>query len=141
MISLGRLDRYMTSRELVEDAAKRDAGCDSRTAVEVKNGPFSCDDESKEEDLKHINLNVNKGELTAIVGIVGSGKSSLLALILGEMYKLSLKVQVCGITAYVAQASWIQNGTTEENTLLGLPMDRDRYQEVVRVSAWRRTWK
>ncbi|CAL2269331.1 unnamed protein product [Prunus armeniaca] len=63
MISLGRLDRYMMSRELVEDAAKRDEGCDSRTAVEVKNGPFSCADESKEEDLKHVNLNVNKGEL------------------------------------------------------------------------------
>ncbi|CAL2269871.1 unnamed protein product [Prunus armeniaca] len=61
MISLGRLDRYMMSRELVEDAAKRDKGCDSRTAVEVKNGPFSCADESKEEDLKHVNLNVNKG--------------------------------------------------------------------------------
>ncbi|CAB4291767.1 unnamed protein product [Prunus armeniaca] len=94
MISLGRLDRYMMSRELVEDAAKRDEGCDSRTAVEVKNGPFSCDDESKEEDLKHINLNVNKGELTAIVGTVGSGKSSLLALILGEMHKYEFVEQL-----------------------------------------------
>ncbi|CAL9023804.1 unnamed protein product [Prunus brigantina] len=58
MISLGSLDRYMMSRELVEEAAKRDEACDSSTAVEVKNGPFSCDDESKEEDLKHINLNM-----------------------------------------------------------------------------------
>ncbi|XP_021820067.1 ABC transporter C family member 14-like isoform X2 [Prunus avium] len=133
MISLGRLDRYMMSRELVEDAVERDEGCDSRTAVEVKNGAFSWDDESKEEDLKHINLNVNKGELTAIVGTVGSGKSSLLASILGEMHKLSGKVRVCGTTAYVAQTSWIQNGTIEENILFGLPMDRERYQEVVRV--------
>ncbi|CAL2236948.1 unnamed protein product [Prunus armeniaca] len=133
MISLGRLDRYMMSRELVEDAVERDKGCDSRTAVEVKNGAFSWDDESKEEDLKHINLNVNKGELTAIVGTVGSGKSSLLASILGEMHKLSRKVRVCGTTAYVAQTSWIQNGTIEENVLFGLPMDRERYQEVVRV--------
>ncbi|KAL6271831.1 hypothetical protein ACE6H2_028742 [Prunus campanulata] len=86
-----------------------------------------------QEDLKHINLNVNKGELTAIVGTVGSGKSSLLASILGEMHKLSGKVRVCGTTAYVAQTSWIQNGTIEENILFGLPMDRERYQEVVRV--------
>ena len=82
----------MMSRELVKDAAERDKGCDSRTAVEVKNGAFCCDDQGKEEDLKHINLNVNKGELTAIVGTVGSGKSSLLASILGEMHKLSGKV-------------------------------------------------
>ncbi|CAL2281218.1 unnamed protein product [Prunus armeniaca] len=119
MISLGRLDRYMMSRELVDDAVERDKGCDGRTAVEVKNGAFSWDDESKEEDLKHINLNVNKGELTAIVGTVGSGKSSLLASILGEMHKLSGKVRVCGTTAHVAQTSWIQNGTTEENILFG----------------------
>ncbi|PQM39356.1 ABC transporter C family member 14-like [Prunus yedoensis var. nudiflora] len=128
MIFLGRLDCYMMSRELVEDAVERDKGCDSRTAVEVKHAVFSCDDESKEEDL-----NVNEGELTAIVGTVGSGKSSLLASILGEMHKLSGKVRVCGTTAFVAQTSWIQNGTTEESILFGLPMDRDRYQEVIRV--------
>ncbi|CAB4291828.1 unnamed protein product [Prunus armeniaca] len=61
------------SRELVEDEVERGKGCDSRTAVVVKSGAFSWDDKSKEEDLKHINLNVNKGELTAIVGTVGSG--------------------------------------------------------------------
>ncbi|KAI5316139.1 hypothetical protein L3X38_045315 [Prunus dulcis] len=87
--AFGRLDCYKMSKELVEDAVKRDKGCDSRTVVEVKNGAFSWDDESKEEDLKHINLNVNKGELMAI--IVGSGKSSLLTSILGEMHKLSGK--------------------------------------------------
>ncbi|XP_050366191.1 ABC transporter C family member 14-like [Argentina anserina] len=133
MISLGRLDRYMSSRELVEGSVEREDGCDSRVAVEVKNGAFSWDDESNEEVLKHINLTVNKGELTAIVGTVGSGKSSLLASILGEMHKLSGKVKVCGTTAYVAQTSWIQNGTIEENILFGLPMDRARYQEVMRV--------
>ncbi|CAL8113685.1 unnamed protein product [Prunus armeniaca] len=47
MISLGRLDRYMMSRELVEDAVERGKGCDSRTAVVVKNGAFSWDDEAK----------------------------------------------------------------------------------------------
>ncbi|KAL6214873.1 hypothetical protein ACLB2K_014305 [Fragaria x ananassa] len=133
MISLGRLDRYMSSKELVEGSVEREDGCDSRVAVEVKDGAFSWDDESNEAVLKNINLTVNKGELTAIVGTVGSGKSSLLASILGEMHKLSGKVKVCGTTAYVAQTSWIQNGTIEENILFGSPMDRARYQEVMRV--------
>jgi ABC-type transport system involved in cytochrome bd biosynthesis fused ATPase/permease subunit len=78
----------------VEGSVERAEGCHTRVAVEVKDGAFSWDDESQEAVLKSINLNVNKGELTAIVGTVGSGKSSLLASILGEMHKLSGKVRV-----------------------------------------------
>jgi ABC-type multidrug transport system fused ATPase/permease subunit len=44
-----------------------------------------------------------------------------------------LQVKVCGTTAYVAQTAWIQNGTIEENILFGLPMDVERYKEVIRV--------
>ncbi|XP_061347250.1 ABC transporter C family member 4-like [Gastrolobium bilobum] len=133
MVSLGRLDRYMSSRELSIDSVERAEGCGGPTVVEVKDGTFSWDDDGQEQDLKNINLEINKGELTAIVGTVGSGKSSLLASILGEMHKISGKVQVCGSTAYVAQTSWIQNGTIEENILFGRPMDRRQYNEVVRV--------
>nr|POF24399.1 abc transporter c family member 14 [Quercus suber] len=133
MISLGRLDKYMSSRELLGDSVEREEECDGRIAVEVKDGVFSWDDENGEEALKNINLEINKGEITAIVGTVGSGKSSLLAAILGEMHKITGKVRVCGTTAYVAQTSWIQNGTIQENILFGLPMDRERYSEVIRV--------
>lgn len=133
MISLGRLDEFMLSRELSDDSVEREEGCDDRIAVEVKDGAFSWDDEDGKEALKNINLEINKGELTAIVGTVGSGKSSLLASILGEMHKMTGKVRVCGTTAYVAQTSWIQNGTIQENILFGLPMDRERYREAIRV--------
>lgn len=133
MISLGRLDRYMTSRELVEESVERVQGCDGLIAVEVKDGVFSWDDEGGEEVLKHLNLVIKKGELAAVVGTVGSGKSSLMASILGEMPKISGKVRVCGTTAYVAQTSWIQNGTIQENILFGMPMNTEKYREVIRV--------
>ncbi|KAK7277730.1 hypothetical protein RJT34_22745 [Clitoria ternatea] len=133
MVSLGRLDRYMSSRELSNDSVEREEGCDGHTAVVVKDGTFSWDDDGQGQDLKNINLEINKGELTAIVGTVGSGKSSVLASILGEMHKISGKIQVCGSTAYVAQTSWIQNGTIEENILFGLPMNRHKYNEVIKV--------
>jgi ABC-type transporter Mla maintaining outer membrane lipid asymmetry ATPase subunit MlaF len=68
--------------------------CDGRIAVEVKGGIFSWDDEAKGEVLNNINLEIKKGKLTAIVGTVGSGKSSLLASILGEMHKISGKVWI-----------------------------------------------
>lgn len=41
-------------------------------------------------------------------------------------------MRVCGSTAYVAQTAWIQNGTIQENILFGLPMDRQKYQEVIK---------
>ncbi|KAF3436437.1 hypothetical protein FNV43_RR23529 [Rhamnella rubrinervis] len=133
MISLGRLDRFMLSKELVSESVEREEGCQGSVAVEVKEGVFSWDDESAEEVLKNINLTIKKGQLATIVGTVGSGKSSLLCSLLGEMHKISGRVRVCGTTAYVAQTSWIQNGTIEENILFGLPMDREKYNEVIRV--------
>nr|GLL42576.1 ABC transporter C family member 14 [Ipomoea trifida] len=133
MISLERLDKYMISKELADKSVERVEGCGDRIAVEVKDGSFSWDDERGEKVLKDVNFEVKKGELTAVVGTVGSGKSSLLASVLGEMHKLSGKVRVCGSTAYVAQTSWIQNGTIQENILFGSPMNRQRYEEVIKV--------
>ncbi|CAN8253900.1 unnamed protein product [Cochlearia groenlandica] len=133
MISLGRLDAYMISRELSEEIVERSQGCDGNVAVEIKDGSFSWDDDDDEPAIENINFEVKKGELAAIVGTVGAGKSSLLASVLGEMHKLSGNVRVCGTTAYVAQTSWIQNGTVQDNILFGLPMDSSKYNEVVKV--------
>ncbi|KAF6136410.1 hypothetical protein GIB67_019293 [Kingdonia uniflora] len=46
---------------------------------------------------------------------------------------ISIKVRVCGTTAYVAQTSWIQNGTIQDNILFGLPMNNHKYRDVVKV--------
>lgn len=48
------------------------------------------------------------------------------------------QVRVCGRTAYVAQTSWIQNETIQENILFGLPMNREKYKEVLRVCCLRK---
>ncbi|KAK9139349.1 hypothetical protein Scep_009030 [Stephania cephalantha] len=133
MISLGRLDSFMVTKELVPGAVEREEGCNGTVAMEVDGGTFGWDDEGGEPVLKDLNFQIKKGQLAAIVGTVGSGKSSLLASILGEMHKISGKVRVCGTTAYVAQTSWIRNGTIQENILFGLPMNQQWYREVIRV--------
>ncbi|XP_047314972.1 ABC transporter C family member 4-like [Impatiens glandulifera] len=133
-ISFKRLDVFLTSQELDDGSVERRDGCDDgRMAVQVTNGRFAWDDEGDEAVLKGVNLQIKKGEVAAIVGTVGSGKSSLLASILGELHKKSGNVRVCGTTAYVAQSSWIQNATIEENILFGSSMDRQRYTEVIKV--------
>lgn len=61
--------------------------------------------------LKNINLRIARGTLAAVVGPVGSGKSSLIASILGETDKCKGSVNTDGTMAYVAQQAWIQNAT------------------------------
>ncbi|XP_031092153.1 LOW QUALITY PROTEIN: ABC transporter C family member 8-like [Ipomoea triloba] len=61
--------------------------------------------------------------------------SSLLYAILGEVPKVSGTVNVFGSNAYVSQASWIQSGTIRDNILFGKSMDKNRYDEAIRVSA------
>lgn len=91
MISLERLDRYMTSEELEEGAVEReDGGCG--VAVEVRDGVFGWEDGCGEKVLKDLNVEIRGGTLAAIVGTVGSGKSSFLASVLGEMHRISGKV-------------------------------------------------
>nr|WEG20082.1 ABCC4 [Lemna turionifera] len=137
MISLERLDAYMTSGELDESAVEKfPGGCEDGVAVEVREGAFNWDDEpttASGGSLRNLNVQVKTGSLAAVVGSVGSGKSSFLSCILGEMHRISGKVRVCGTTAYVAQTAWIQNGTIQENILFGSPMEPERYEEVLRV--------
>jgi len=87
--------------------------------------------------LKNINLSVRDGSLLGIVGVVGSGKSSLLAAMLGETRVLDGRVNRLGSLAYVAQEAWIQNATVRENILCDLPYDAELYEEVLEATALR----
>lgn len=69
----------------------------SRPAVKVERASFTWDREAETPTLTNINLQIPHGALVTVVGKVGSGKSSLLASILGEMPKLSGKVSSINI--------------------------------------------
>jgi ATP-binding cassette subfamily C (CFTR/MRP) protein 1 len=86
--------------------------------------------------LKNINATVAKGSFTAIVGNVGSGKSSLMSAILGEMEKIKGSVVIGGgvqSIAYVPQQAWIQNVSLKDNILFGCSFDRKQYQQTIEV--------
>ena len=58
--------------------------------------------------LKDINMEIPKGQLTAIVGPVGTGKTSLLEALIGEMRRTNGSVTFNGSVAYCPQSAWIQ---------------------------------
>lgn len=99
----------------------------------IEGGVFSWDGD--ETTLRNINIKVKKNELAAIVGTVGSGKSSVLSAFLGEMDKVSGRVNTVGKIAYVSQQAWIQNATFQDNILFGKPMDVKLYNKVISACA------
>uniref|UniRef100_A0AC11DHG0 Uncharacterized protein n=1 Tax=Ovis aries TaxID=9940 RepID=A0AC11DHG0_SHEEP len=81
--------------------------------------------------LCSLNIRIPEGALVAVVGQVGSGKSSVLSAILGEMEKLKGVVQRKGSVAYVSQQAWIQNCILQENILFGSVMQKQLYERVL----------
>ncbi|KAF8986354.1 hypothetical protein BGZ46_005539 [Entomortierella lignicola] len=85
--------------------------------------------------LSNITLRILDGSLTAIVGRIGQGKSSLLNAVMGEMYKSTEgTVTVYGELAYVPQQAWIINATVRDNILFGKPFDQKKYDKVIYAS-------
>uniref|UniRef100_M4FE47 ABC-type xenobiotic transporter n=1 Tax=Brassica campestris TaxID=3711 RepID=M4FE47_BRACM len=130
-VSLDRIASYLCQENLNPDVVENLPKGSSDIAVEVSNSTLSWDVSSANPTLKDINLKVFHGMKVAVCGTVGSGKSSLLSSILGEVPKISGSLKVCGTKGYVAQSPWIQSGTIEENILFGKAMERERYEKVV----------
>ncbi|XP_077583755.1 ATP-binding cassette sub-family C member 4-like [Stigmatopora nigra] len=84
---------------------------------------------------------VKAGELLAVIGPVGSGKSSLLGAILGELSQESGVVKVRGDLTYTCQQPWILPGTLRSNILFGKELNRFKYDRVLRACALKRDVK
>lgn len=83
--------------------------------------------------LRNLSYDVRAGELMIIVGRVGSGKSSVLMSILGELPLVSGRMSIQGQISYSSQEAWIFAGTVKENVLFGKPFDEQRYHKVLNV--------
>ncbi|KAJ2083951.1 hypothetical protein H4R24_000394 [Coemansia sp. RSA 988] len=104
--------------------------------VSVKDGTFKWLSDDKAAS-SNINIKCRREELVAVIGRVGSGKSSLISAILGDMIKCSGDVTVCGSVAYVAQQPWILNATLRNNILFGSSYEEEYYNRVIDACALR----
>ncbi|KAJ3106375.1 Multidrug resistance-associated protein 4, partial [Phlyctochytrium planicorne] len=117
---------------------------DPDVQVVVENGSFAWGGSGLEAEgsaaktvLKHINFRLKKGECLAVIGPVGSGKSSLLNALLGEMEPSPETKIALGSKrlAYCTQTPFILSGSIKDNILFGLPYDQVRFEEVLRACA------
>ncbi|KAK6214962.1 ABC transporter [Colletotrichum tabaci] len=153
-ISVKRMQDYLNGPELTKTVTE---GPD--VAFENATIAWPVDDETKDEDrfiLRNVNVTFPAGELSVISGKTGTGKSLMLAAILGESDLLSGTIYapkppplhernddkanrgnwiIPGSISFVGQIPWIENATLKSNILFGLPLDEDRYNKTIEVCA------
>ncbi|XP_053320416.1 cystic fibrosis transmembrane conductance regulator [Spea bombifrons] len=83
--------------------------------------------------LSDINFRIEKGELLAIAGSTGAGKTSLLMMIMGELEPSAGKIKHSGRISFSPQVSWIMPGTIKENIVFGVSYDQYRYLSVIKA--------
>uniref|UniRef100_A0AAQ6AP01 Cystic fibrosis transmembrane conductance regulator n=1 Tax=Amphiprion ocellaris TaxID=80972 RepID=A0AAQ6AP01_AMPOC len=83
--------------------------------------------------LRNISLYLEKGKMLAVAGSTGSGKSSLLMMILGELVPSEGKIRHSGRISFSPQTSWIMPGTIRDNILFGLTYDEYRYTSIIKA--------
>lgn len=105
------------------------------SVVDMINVSASWTNDYKSKTLTELNIKVKSGKLYAIIGSVGSGKSSILQLLLGELPIYSGDVLINGEISYGSQDSWLFSASVRHNILFGLPYDKLRYQETVKHCA------
>ncbi|KAJ2782737.1 hypothetical protein H4R18_002111 [Coemansia javaensis] len=85
--------------------------------------------------LQPLTLTVARGEFVTVVGRIGSGKSSLLSAICGEVPLVAGTGCVHGAIGYVSQRPWIMGATFRDNVLFGGDYDEARYRQAIEACA------
>ena len=136
-VAVGRLTDFFAAEELQVDAVgKRNAA--TRTgddSVRIRDATFMWNHNESRKCLEDINFTARKGELSCIVGRVGSGKTSFLEAILGHIWKVHGEVIVHGAIAYTAQPPWVMNATVRENIVFGHRWDPSFYERTIHACA------
>ncbi|KAJ3097766.1 hypothetical protein HDU96_000252, partial [Phlyctochytrium bullatum] len=141
-VSFNRLFKFLMNEELDPDAVIREFGAEvpgnanlsqgeTPYRVSMQKASFKWIKDSADPILDDISFTVKDGTLFSVVGSVGSGKSSLISGLLGEMYKTSGDVRLVGTVAYVSQTPWIMNATVRENILFGKRYDAKYYEDTI----------
>ncbi|KAL6124597.1 hypothetical protein ACLB2K_077109 [Fragaria x ananassa] len=134
-VSADRVASYLMEDEIQQDAIEHVPKDQMENSIEIENGKFGWNIDSSSITLDGIHLKVKRGMKVAICGTVGSGKSSLLSCILGEIQKLLGTVKISGTKAYVPQSPWILTGNIRENILFGNAYDKAKYDRTVNACA------
>ncbi|KAF4035948.1 ABC transporter [Phytophthora infestans] len=130
--STSRLSDFLGAGETTGNITQQDVSKRNISPhISMESADFKWEEDATTPTLSNISVSLQPGSLTVVVGSVGSGKSSLVNAILGEMLQTRGKRPVNGNIAYASQQAWIQNQTVRENILFGESYENEHCQNVV----------
>ena len=129
-----RIESYRHGKPTLISVQKRDE-VSQHIQPHVSLADVSCfwNSASGRPALQNVSLRATRGQLVGITGPVGSGKTSLLMSLLGELPVFSGEVSCIGKLAYVSQTPWVYSGTVRENIIFGMPFIEEKYNKVIEV--------
>ncbi|CAN8095760.1 unnamed protein product [Discula destructiva] len=163
-VSVDRVEEFLNEEETTkfEQLGEDNIDEDGKRVIGFRDATFIwgskdavAEDGSMAFRLLDLNVDFHIGKLNVITGPTGSGKTSLLMALLGEMSLMTGKVYLPGgrsredvpvepetglaeTCAYVAQSAWLVNATIKENIIFSAPMDEKRYRQVIVACALER---
>ncbi|XP_019827194.2 ATP-binding cassette sub-family C member 4 isoform X2 [Bos indicus] len=132
-VSIRRIKNFLLLDEITQLHSQLPS--DGKMIVNVQDFTAFWDKASDTPTLQSLSFTVRPGELLAVVGPVGAGKSSLLSAVLGELPPNQGQVSVHGRIAYVSQQPWVFSGTVRSNILFGKKYEKERYEKVIKACA------
>ena len=129
-------DRIFAFLDLPEQKRGEEEIAGNKIDISLDNVSFSYDE--SREVLHDISMNIDSGSLVSIVGVSGSGKSTIAGILLGKNHYYSGSIKVNGTEhreisskslmenfTMIGHNSWVFKGTVRENLLMGNPTATD----------------
>ena len=129
-----RIESFRNGKPSLLSARKLEQTCqDIKAQICLENVTCVWSHSSERSILDNVSLNATNGRLVGVTGPVGSGKTSLLMTILGEIPMSSGKMSCIGKMAFVSQTPWVYSGTVRDNNVFGKEFHEPKYQKVIEV--------
>ncbi|XP_077055732.1 ATP-binding cassette sub-family C member 4 [Siphateles boraxobius] len=137
-ISIRRIKKFLLLDELVRTNVPFSQEEKKEASVEIQDLICYWDKTLDAPTLQNLSFTVKPGQLLAVIGPVGAGKSSLLSSVLGELPAEKGVIKVKGELTYASQQPWVFPGTIRSNILFGKELQPQRYERVLKACALKR---
>ncbi|KAL7825704.1 hypothetical protein SRHO_G00334420 [Serrasalmus rhombeus] len=137
-VSIRRIKKFLLLDEMVKHSVPLPQEEKKEASLEIHDLICYWDKSLDAPTLQNVSFTVKPGQLLAVIGPVGAGKSSLLCTILGELPQDKGVIKVKGELTYASQQPWVFPGTIRSNILFGKELEPHKYERVLKACALKR---